>query len=202
MIRGVFTLDVPITTERLVLRAFTMDDLDDLHAIQSRPEVVTYLYQEVRTRDDVLAKLRERLAMVRLAEDGDTLMLAVERRETGRVVGDVMLHLASMAHRQGEIGYVMHPDAQGRGYAREAAAAVLDLAFGPVGLHRVFGRTDARNAASINLLRRLGMRQEAHLVENEFVKGEWTDEAVLAILAPEWASRPQTDGGPVASAGS
>ena len=73
------------------------------------------------------------------------------------------------------------------------------LAFGLLGLHRVFGRTDARNVASAALMRRLGMRQEAHLRENEIFKGAWGDELVFAVLEDEWnARRPQytpPDGG-------
>ena len=78
------------------------------------------------------------------------------------------------------------------GYASEAATALLEVAFGPLGLHRVFGRTDARNVASAALMRRLGMRQEAHLRENEIFKGAWGDELVFAVLEDEWnARRPQ-----------
>ena len=50
-----------------------------------------------------------------------------------------------------------------------------------------FGRIDARNSASAGVLARLGMRREAHLVENEWVKGEWTDEVIYGVLAQEWA---------------
>jgi RimJ/RimL family protein N-acetyltransferase len=89
-------------------------------------------------------------------------------------------------HRQGEIGFIFHPDHQGRGYATEAAAAVLAIAFGAYGLHRVFGRLEARNVASARVLEKLGMRREAHLRENEWIKGEWQSELVYAVLAREW----------------
>jgi len=191
MLPGVLTIDAPLTTERLVLRPFVTGDLDDLLEIQSHPEVVRYLYQDVRGRDEVRAKLDERRGMTRLSADGDVVILAIEPRGGGRVVGDVMLALRSAAHRQGEIGYVLHPDAQGRGYAGEAAAAVLDLAFGRAGLHRVIGRADARNLRSLRVLRRLGLREEARFRQNEHVKGAWTDEVVMAVLADEWAARPR-----------
>jgi RimJ/RimL family protein N-acetyltransferase len=191
-----FILTEQIVTDRLVLRPFTAEDLDDLYAIQSRPEVVPYLYWDVRTRDEVGTVLQERLRMDRLTAEGDTLLLAVQRRDTARVIGDVNLYWASAQHRQGEIGFVFHPDQQGKGYAREAASAVLDLAFDGLGLHRVYGRVDSRNVASASLLRRLGMRQEAHLVHNEFFKGEWTDELLFAVLADEWAVRRRSSGRP------
>ena len=88
-------------------------------------------------------------------------------------------------HAGGEIGYVFHPDASGHGYAGEACAALLALAFRELGLHRVTARLDSRNDASARLCVRLGMRQEAHLVRSEMFKGAWSDELVFAILAEE-----------------
>jgi RimJ/RimL family protein N-acetyltransferase len=55
-----------------------------------------------------------------------------------------------------------------------------------MGLHRVIGRTEARNVGSARVLEKLGMRREAHLVENEYVKGEWQSELVYALLDREW----------------
>jgi RimJ/RimL family protein N-acetyltransferase len=186
-----FTLEEPIETERLILRTFRQGDLDDLHAIRSLPAVVRYLYGDVRSRAEVQKMLAERVQLTSLGQDGDAIVLAAERQADGRVIGDVTLWLRSVSHRQGEIGFAFHPEAQGLGFAREAAGCVLELAFGRVGLHRVFGRMDARNVASAALMRRLGMQQEAHLRENEIFKGEWSDELVFAVLEHEWTSRPR-----------
>ena len=184
-----FELTGPIQTDRLVLRSFVPDDLDDLFAIQSRPEVTRYLYWDVRTRDEVRTVLEQRLSMNVLKDEGDILALAVVRKDTGRLVGDVNLRWLSAEHRQAEFGFVFNPSEHGQGFATEAAVAVLDLAFGPVGMHRVIGRMDSRNAASAAVMRKLGLRLEAHFVENEAFKGEWGDELVFAILAKEWADR-------------
>jgi len=124
-----------------------------------------------------------------LREDGDAIAWGVERRADGRVIGDITLWLRSAEHRQGEIGFVFHPDVHGQGYAREAASALLDVAFGQLGMHRVVGHTDARNAASAGLLRRLGMQQEAHLRHNEIFKGDWGDELIFGLLEDEWRAR-------------
>jgi RimJ/RimL family protein N-acetyltransferase len=186
--RAAFTVGEAIETERLILRPFRPSDLEDVHAIRSRPDVVRYLYGDVRSRQEVEEFLAERVRLTSLREDDDGLALAAERRDDGRVIGEVTLWLRSAEHRQGEIGFVFHPDAQGRGYAREAATAMLQLAFGQLGLHRVFGRMDARNEASAALMRRLGMRQEAHLRQNEIFKGAWEDELVFAALGDEWSA--------------
>jgi len=182
--------DRQIRTERLLLRRFREDDLDRLADWQSRPEVSRFLYWEPRSREEAEAALTRRMTETHLEGDDDCLALAVERRDDGLLLGDASIWLRSAAHRQVEIGYVFHPDAGGKGYATEAARALLDLAFDDLNAHRVFARTDARNSASAALLRRLGMRQEAHFREAEIFKGAWGDELVFATLADEWSSRP------------
>jgi RimJ/RimL family protein N-acetyltransferase len=180
--------DWPIETERLLLRPFETGDLDAYQVIQSDESVARFLYNEPRTLDETRDFLDRKIATAALHAEGDWLSAAVVLRETGELVGDVALQWVSEQHRQGEIGFVSHPAHQGRGYATEAARPFLAFAFGPLGLHRVVGRTEARNAASARVLEKLGMRLEAHHVENEWVKGEWQSELVYAILASEWAA--------------
>jgi RimJ/RimL family protein N-acetyltransferase len=180
--------DYPIETDRLLLRPLDpATDVDAVLAYQSRPDVCRYIPYEPRTRE----QLAERLAdparnRSTLEEPGQVLSLAVVEKQTGTLVGDVVLFWHSAEHRGGEIGYVINPDHTGRGYATEAAGALLALAFDGLDLHRVVGRIDSRNTPSAAVLRRLGMRQEAVLVENEWFKGEWTTEIDFAILAAEW----------------
>jgi RimJ/RimL family protein N-acetyltransferase len=184
----------PIYTARLTLRPHVAEDLDDIFAIQSDPSVARYLYWDVRDRDEARADLEDRMGQSALLEPGDRLSLSVVWREVERVVGYVTLRWLSKDDGAGEVGYVFHPDYGGRGLATEATSAMLRLAFkdpvdGGLGLHRVIGRLDGRNVASARVLERLGMRREAHFVENEFVKGEWTDEVVYAMLHSEWLAR-------------
>jgi RimJ/RimL family protein N-acetyltransferase len=176
-------LGLPVETERLRLRHLVADDLAAMQAIESRPEVVRWLYWEARTQDDVRRALEHRIARAReRPETGVTF--GVEVLATGLLVGHISLTVEP--HRQGEIGFIFNPDHQGHGYATEASAAVLAIAFEAYGLHRVFGRLEARNIASARVLEKLGMRREAHLRENEWVKGEWQSELVYAVLAREW----------------
>jgi RimJ/RimL family protein N-acetyltransferase len=176
----------PIETTRLSLRPLVPGDLDDVHAYYARPEVTRYLYWDARDRDESLEALERYSRLTAIDGEWDGLVLAVVPRDVGRVVGEVSLQWSSEEHQQGEIGFVFNPDHQGRGFAGEAALAMLRLGFEELGLHRISGRCDARNLASARLMERLGMRREAHLVENELVKGEWTDELVYAMLEQEW----------------
>lgn len=176
----------PIETERLVLRPFEPSDLEALHVIHGDEENARWLYNDART----IAETRELLALKTsgnaLRGEGQWLSAAVALRATEELVGDVSLLWASQAHRQGELGFIVDRRQQGNGYATEAARPILTFAFGTLGLHRVIGRLEARNTGSARVLEKLGMRREAHLVENEWVKGEWQSELVYAILAREW----------------
>ncbi|MEU9502432.1 GNAT family N-acetyltransferase [Streptomyces sp. NPDC048196] len=184
-----YTPAYPIRTPRLDLRPVTEDDFAAIHGYQRLPEVCRYLYwgplDEAGSRASVAAKSRR----TTLRDSGDFLQLAVVVRETGTLVGDVSFVLRSREHRQGGIGYVFHPEHAGRGYATEAARALLALGFEELQLHRIQAELDGRNTASARLLERLRMRREGHLRENEFLDGEWSDEVVYAMLAREWRAR-------------
>ena len=180
---------LPIETDRLTLRRYLETDYDDLLKLQSSAEVARFLLHDARTPEQVREALAGRLADVPMDTDGQALTVAVIQRETGQHVGEVTLFMNSVEHRTGEIGFVFHPEFHGRGFAAEASIELLRLGFEELGMHRIIGRLDARNTSSANLMKRLGLRQEAHFVRNEFLKGEWTDELVFAMLAEEWDKR-------------
>ena len=184
-----FEPEYPIRTERLLLRPYAHADVDALYAYQRLPEVHRYLYSEPRSRSEVEAMVAERAGVGSLTEEGHAICLVADLAQTGELVGDCILFWRSEEHEQGEVGYVFNPAYHGRGLATEAVGALLSLGFEGLGMHRIAGHLDARNTASARVLERAGLRREAHLVENEFVKGEWTDELIYAILRSEWAAR-------------
>lgn len=187
-----FEFDEPIRTERLTLRLMTAADVDDVHAYQSREDVCRYLLHGPRTRDEVVEWVAKYAEATRLAQDDDWIEPAIELAMpdgTRRVIGHMYLNLASVENLGAEIGWTLHPDFFGHGYAREASTAILDLAFGTLGLHRVRAELDPRNDASIALCRRLGMREEARFVKDLMFKGDWADTGVYAILEQEWVER-------------
>jgi len=182
----VLSLEHPVRTERLVLRAIDpTGDVDAIHAYASREDVCRYIPWTPRTRDEVAAWLPRR-AGTTIAAPGSGATLAITLTETGELVGDVMIIWRDEENRTGELGYVVNPAYAGHGYATEAARAMLAMAFDRLGLRRVVARIDARNPASAAVLRHLGMRQEAVLVENEWFKGAWSTEIDFAMLDREW----------------
>jgi RimJ/RimL family protein N-acetyltransferase len=178
-----------LESERLLLRPFAPDDFDALFAMHSHPEVTRWLPWGPRDRDEVRAVLEKKLHGSTLDEDGDALSFAVVLKPSKEVIGDGSLWLVSAEHRLGEVGYLFHPDHYGRGYATETTRLLLQLAFDEFRLHRVVGRLEPRNISSARVLEKVGMRLEAHFVENELIKGEWQSELVYAMLEREWRAR-------------
>lgn len=177
-------VDLPLETERLLLRPHRMADLDDLAAFHGDPEVVRFVPWPVRDRAATEETLRVKLTQTELVAHGQWLVLAVELRSTGTVVGEVLLKWAS--DRQGEIGFALARPHQGRGYAAEAAAAMLRLGFDDLGFHRITAVVIEGNESSARLLGRLGFRQEARLVDGVHFKGAWATQLVFGMLEDEW----------------
>jgi len=182
-------LSLPIATARLVLRPFSAEDLPAFHALYSREDVWRYIPFRPESLDDSRAVLERISRMTAIGDDDDALRLAMTLPGSGAPIGDVSLWRTSREHSTGEIGFVLHPDHHGHGYAGEAATELLRIGFEVAAFHRIVGRCDARNAPSARLMERLGMRREAHHVENEIYRGEWTDELVFAMLDREWRRR-------------
>jgi RimJ/RimL family protein N-acetyltransferase len=188
-----FTYSGPISTERLTLRLLTEDDTDDVHAYQGRADVCEYLLFEPRTRDEVLEKMRVFGESKTLAVDHDYFQLGMELPTADgsrpRIIGDIYFALASVENSRAEIGWALHPDFAGKGYASEGARAVLTFAFETLQLHRVIAELDPRNERSKALCRRLGMREEAFFVKDLWFRGDWADTGMYAILRDEWLAQ-------------
>ena len=157
-----------------------------MHAMRADADVARYLYEEPMSLEETRGLLARKIAGSSWASQGDWLSVGVVERASAMLVGDVGINWVSERHRTAEIGFVFGPRHQGNGFATEAARALVAWAFTTAGMHRVIGRTEARNVASSRVLEKLGMRLEAHFVENEWVKDEWQSELVYAVLDREW----------------
>ena len=183
-----FAPTLPIETDRLNLRPFTRADVDAVFAYRRRDDVAAFLFDEPMSRETVAEAVQACTLQTAWHQEGDKIMLAVERKADHAMIGEVSLILRHEIARQGELGYILHPAYHGFGYATEAARGLLRVGFGQAGLHRIYARCDARNSASWRLMERLGMRREAHFREHKLVKGVWDEELIYAILEDEWAA--------------
>jgi RimJ/RimL family protein N-acetyltransferase len=179
----------PILTERLRLRPFNRGDVEAVYAYRRREDVARYLFDGPMSQQTATEVVGLRAGQSALLVEGDKMFLAVELREPQVMIGEVSLIWRDTLNRQGEIGYIFNPVYHGNGYATEAARKLLELGFDGLGLHRIYARCSAANTASWGVMERLGMRREAHFREHIFVKGQWDEELVYAILEDEWRSR-------------
>lgn len=179
--------DIPtLTTPRLVLRAFVPEDAAAVHTHLQDIEMarttatVPYPYPE-GTAEKWIASHAEKLAAGRV-------VLAITLREDGTLVGAMTLNL-DPAHRRGELGYWVGRAHWARGYATEAADAMMRWGFRTLGLHRVHAAHMTRNAASGAVLRKIGMRHEGtlrgHLLKWQMLE----DLEVWGILEDEMEER-------------
>lgn len=178
-------LMLPLRTRRLTLRLLTPEDLEPLLTIYSDPSVARYLLGEPWTRGEAEVQIARRLTRTGLDTDAGALALVVAH--DGAVVGDIALWMVDGTRRRAEIGWVICPAYAGRGFATEAASGLIRTAVLAHSLHRVEAHLDARNAASARVCERVGMTREAHLRQNWWSKGEWTDTLIYGLLASELA---------------
>ncbi len=176
-----------IEADRVVLRRLEPSDAEVVFGYRADPEVWRYQNWVPASVDEVRAFI-ESLAGLEPDSPGRWFQVGIELRESGELAGDCGIHVSASDPRQVEIGITLAPSHQRRGLGSEALRALLGYLFSVLGKHRVFGSVDARNEASLALLRRVGMRQEAHFVENCWSKGEWTDDVVFGMLDREWVA--------------
>ena len=177
-----------LRSPRLTLRPVARADAAAICGYRSDPEVARYQSWESFGPADAAA-LVDAQAGTQPGTPGTWFQLALVESATGNVVGDCGLHCRRDDPRQAEVGITVAPARQGRGYAAEAVAAVVDYLFAELGMHRVTAVTDAENAPAAALFRRLGFRREAHFVEHLWFKGRWGGEFVFALLHREWEQR-------------
>jgi RimJ/RimL family protein N-acetyltransferase len=176
-----------IETERLRVRRLHEADLLAFLAYRNDPEVARYQSWESVSAEQARGFI-ESLRDAEPSVPGEGFQFAVALRDSDELVGDIYLEIRASDPRQGEIGFTLAREHQGKGYASEAVCAVLDYCFGELGLHRVVGVCDVRNTASAALMERIGMRREGHFIRNAWFKGAYSDEYLYAVLGEEWAA--------------
>lgn len=174
-------------SSRLQLDALRAEDAPGLFACRADPEVARYQGWRPENLAAAEAFIAAQLAQTFAAPDS-WCQWAIRERDSGQLLGDLGAHFPAWTDGPLEFGVSVKPDAQGKGFAREAVGTLIDQAFGHWDTPRVTASVDPRNIASVALCRSLGMRQEAHHVESCRDGDGWADDLVFAMLAREWAS--------------
>ena len=174
-----------LTTERLRLREFVEGDWQAVLAYQADSSYIRYTPWTYRTEADV-RQFVHWFIVWQEEQPRKKFQFAITLRGQERLIGNCGIRMRSPGAHEADIGYEFDSRYWGRGYATEAARAMLTLGFGTLGLHRIWAHCIAENVASARVLEKIGMRREGRLRENEWMKGRWWDTLVYAILDYEW----------------
>jgi len=177
-----------ILTGRLRINDLTPRDAPALFNCHSDPEVARFQSWLPDSVSDALAFI-VRNASTPFNQSDSWYQLAVRSAVTDELLGDLGVHFLAHDDHQVEIGFTIAPAHQRQGIGKLAVVALLDYLFTVLNKHRVFASVDPRNEASIALLRKIGMRQEAHFRQSLFWKGEWVDDMVFGLLRSEWKNQ-------------
>ena len=175
-------------TPRLRLRSFEAPDLAAFTAYRNDEEVARYQGWNTPYTDEQAQTFLEEMQQANIGTPGAWYQVVIERKSDGALLGDCAFKLSNDA-RQAEIGCTLAKAYWGAGYAVEAVRCLLAYLFAEYGLHRVYANTDVENQAARRTLEQLGMRREAHFVENLWFKGRWSSEYWYGMLASEWQQK-------------
>ncbi len=186
-----------LITPRLILREFCAADFDAVHAYESNPETRRYEQVVPATEEETRRYLADAQAWAQeLPRTRYRLAITLRPTPAGRsrgaeedACGRISLALNWPEIREWEIGWTVDPRLWGRGFATEAATAMLGFAFGELSAHRVVAFCTANNQASARVMEKLGMKRDGLLRQTRWWNGAWADEFVYSILEHEWQAR-------------
>lgn len=174
-----------LATKRLIFRELLESDWKGVHEYASQEEVCRYQPWGPNTVEDTREFINEVLTDNK-KNPRTRYMLALVNKIDGRLAGAAELTIHDFHHRNGEIGYIIHPDYWGKGMATEAAKQIISIGFNHFNLHRIQATCDPNNKASYKVLEKIGMKKEGVLRENLLIKSGWRDSAVFSVLKSEY----------------
>lgn len=181
-----------LSTTRLLVRPFEATDFEAVRSFRGDEKVMYYVTGAAETTEEVIAFL-ERTRRYAQKQPQEQYRFAIILASDARVIGGCGLDITDWEFREGEIGYHIHRDFWGQGIGTEVANALLHFAFEDLSLHRVFADCAAENTGSAGVMRKAGMRKEAHFRDNKRIADRWHDTLVYAILDSEWRAKRHND---------
>jgi RimJ/RimL family protein N-acetyltransferase len=177
--------NMEIRTKRLFIREMRPDDLDALIEMAAHPEAHTYEHHPLNVETELRNFLEGAIERAR-QQPRTHYRFALTIPPSERLCGRLALTLNWEEIREWEIGWHLHSLEWGKGYATEAAQALLEFAFQELKAHRVVAYCNAFNERSVRVMQRLGMQQDGRLRGTRWWNGGWVDEYVYAILEDDF----------------
>lgn len=177
-----------LTTVRLLLRDFVESDWEAVLAYQQDPLYLRYYEWTSRTREEVRAFMKRFLDQ-QIQVPRIKFQFAVTLKSSGQLIGNCGIRRDSPEAREADMGYELDPKHWRKGYATEAAGAVLDFGFSSMDLQRVTAWCIADNVASARVLEKIGMKLEKRMRHHQYFKGRWWDTLWYAISDEDWQAK-------------
>lgn len=178
---------INIKTDRLIIRLSKPDDAEAIYSYRS--DFIENKYQGWHPNS--VEEIRNYIENMPPTFDVSDIcfQIAIILADENRLIGDMGIIFSGHDNMLVEVGYTLHKNFQGKGYAMEVLEAMLNYFFVTLKKHRVFASVDPRNTSSIRLLERVGFRKEAHFKESYYLNGEWVDDIIYAMLKKEWKNQ-------------
>jgi ribosomal-protein-alanine N-acetyltransferase len=177
----------PLMTARLVLRQLGPNDANDIFHYANDPEVTQHTtWNAHRTAAESLTFIEQTIAAY---QRGENVELALELRESKKVIGTCGMVSISAEHCRGELAFAMAKEHWGSGLMGEALTAMLTFGYGPLQLNRIWARVDPDNMNAMRVLKRAGWQFEGTLRQDVKVRGQFRDVKLYSLLKKEFANR-------------
>ena len=179
-----FTTFPRLETERLILRAATLEDASALQRIRTNPEVMQYMdtfyHDTLQVSKDFISYNLEGYANKKV------IYWMLEEKASGNIIGDFSFWKIDSKHHRAEIGYTLDPSYWGKGYMKETMPRLFSFGFKDFNLHSLEANINPNNDKSRGILLKLGFQKEAYFRENYFYKGEYLDSEIYCLLEKDF----------------
>ncbi len=175
-----FTPFPTLSTERLNLRQVEANDVEDIFLLRSDEGVMKFLDRpKAKTIEDARQLIK---SIAEGIENSNAITWAISQKNDAQLIGTIGFWRIMEEHYRAEIGYLLHPDFQGKGIMQEALTKALDYGFRTLKLHSIEANINPNNVASIKLLERNRFVREAYFKENFFYAGKFLDTAIYSLI--------------------
>jgi ribosomal-protein-alanine N-acetyltransferase len=169
-----------LESERLRFRKLTNEDAPEILVLRGNPETMKFIPRPLTTNiDEALAHIK--IINDKIDENLD-INWAVTEKGSDKCIGIMGFYRTQPEHFRTELGYMITPEHNGKGYVTEAVKTLLNYAFNTLNFHSIEAVIDSRHVASERVLQKNGFIKEAHFKENFYYNNEFTDTVIYGLL--------------------
>jgi [ribosomal protein S5]-alanine N-acetyltransferase len=176
-------LPVPILeSSRLILREINNNDVVEIFALRSNPLTMKYIPRPlIKDYEGALEHIKN---INETIKNNQGINWAITLKGNSKMIGIIGHYRIKWEHFRTEIGYMILPEFEGKGFTSEAIPLMIDYGFNEMNMHSIEARVDPSNHASARVLEKNGFVKEAHLKENEFFEGKFLDTVIYSLIKP------------------